>query len=124
MQNGRLSLQMGDRVFRVDDLGNGHCRVNGFDLLVSLKTEIEHRFSKYSSETKIGDKKLTVPMPGIIINLLVSQGDQVKKGQGLVIIEAMKMENELKSPRDAVVTSIHVTRGDSVDKGTLLMELE
>ncbi len=63
------------------------------------------------------------PMPGLVVRLLVEVGASVRQGQGLVVLEAMKMENELKAPADGVVTAIGATVGAAVDKGTVLVEL-
>ena len=63
-------------------------------------------------------------MPGTIVNVVVKPGDKVTKGQVLLILEAMKMENEIMSPRDAVVVGVHVSKGDSVDSGKLLISLQ
>ena len=63
------------------------------------------------------------PMPGTIVNVKVKAGQDVKKGDVLVILEAMKMENEIKAPKDGKVTSVNVNKGESVDTGTLLVTL-
>jgi biotin carboxyl carrier protein len=63
------------------------------------------------------------PIPGLIFDVPVVAGQEVKQGDILVIVEAMKMENELRAPRDAVVESTHVAPGDSVDKGSPLVTL-
>jgi len=70
-----------------------------------------------------GGSVVTAPMPGKILRVLVREGDQVKVGQGLLVLEAMKMENEIPSPRDGVVKRILVKEGDTVDTGQALMEL-
>ena len=54
---------------------------------------------------------------------LISVGDSVHKGQALIVVEAMKMENELKAPMDGVVVAVHVQDGQAVDSGTLLIEV-
>ena len=64
------------------------------------------------------------PMPGTIVSVNVSAGQNVKKGDVLVVLEAMKMENEIMAPRDAVVASVQVNKGDSVDSGTPLVSLQ
>ncbi|EQC48749.1 biotin-requiring enzyme [Bacteriovorax sp. BSW11_IV] len=63
-------------------------------------------------------------MPGKIVKISVNVGDTVVKGQTLVILEAMKMENEIKAGIDGVVKAIHIKEGDALDQGVLMMELE
>ena len=60
------------------------------------------------------------PMPGLIVGVLVEVGQQVQQGQTVIILESMKMQNELKAPRDGIVDSVQVTAGQTVDKGALL----
>lgn len=70
------------------------------------------------------DKTLLAPMPGLVVKIEVEVGQAVKAGQGLVIVEAMKMENELKAPADGVVAKIAVVERQTVDKGAVLIVLE
>ncbi|ASJ06533.1 acetyl-CoA carboxylase biotin carboxyl carrier protein subunit [Thermococcus pacificus] len=70
-----------------------------------------------------GEGVVTAPMPGKILRILVKEGEQVKTGQGLLILEAMKMENEIPAPKDGVVKKILVKEGDTVDTGQALIEL-
>lgn len=67
-----------------------------------------------------GGEKITAPMPGTILAVNVTSGSAVKKGDVLMILEAMKMENEIMAPCDGTVTSVSVTKGASVESGTLL----
>lgn len=69
-------------------------------------------------------KSVNAPMPGLVVRLLVEPGEAVRAGQGLVIVEAMKMENELKAPADGTVARIEVQPGQTVDKGAALVVLE
>ena len=74
-----------------------------------------------------GSKKLNAihaPMPGIIIGLEIKQGDIVKEGDTILILEAMKMENAIKCPKDGVIKSIFIEKGSAVEKNKLLIELE
>lgn len=71
-----------------------------------------------------GPAPLKAPMPGLIVRVNVQIGDQVQAGQGIVVMEAMKMENELKASAAGRVKSIVVTPGTAVEKGALLVELE
>lgn len=63
------------------------------------------------------------PMPGMVVRVSANVGDYVRVGQGLVVLEAMKMENELKSPADGVVQVVHVQAGTVVEKGQPLVEV-
>ena len=63
------------------------------------------------------------PMPGLVVRVEVSAGQEVEAGAPLVVVEAMKMENELRAPRRGVVAQIHVTAGDRVEKGAALVTL-
>ena len=67
-----------------------------------------------------GGEKVTSPMPGTILSVNVAAGDAVKRGQVLMILEAMKMENEIMCPCDGTVASVSVTKGAAVESGALL----
>lgn len=71
-----------------------------------------------------GPAPLVAPMPGLIVRVHVAPGDTVQAGQGLVVMEAMKMENELRSQAAGRVKTVHATPGAAVEKGALLIELE
>jgi biotin carboxyl carrier protein len=71
-----------------------------------------------------GAQQVVAPMPGKVVKLLVKVGDEVKARQGLIVVEAMKMENELRSPKDGRVTDIAVSEGTSVEAGRLLVVVE
>ena len=73
-------------------------------------------------EGSSGPRALRAPMPGMVLKVEVVEGDTVSPGQGLVIVEAMKMENELKSESEAHVSRVLVAPGDAVEKDQLLME--
>ena len=75
-------------------------------------------------EAAAGASRLTAPMPGKVVRVLVAPGDQVEVHQPLVVVEAMKMENELKAPKAGVVTEVPVTEGMSVESGRLLAAIE
>ena len=69
-------------------------------------------------------EQITAPMPGTILAVNVSAGQAVKKGEVLMILEAMKMENEIRCPRDGVVASVHTSKGSAVESGALLCVLQ
>ena len=70
-----------------------------------------------------GAETISAPMPGTILDVKVAVGADVKKGDNLVILEAMKMENEIKAPRDGKVASVNVTKGATVNSGDVLVTL-
>ena len=71
-----------------------------------------------------GPQRIVSPMPGKVIRVLVKAGDAVQARQGLVVVEAMKMENELRSARNGRVRDVSVAEGQSVDAGTVLLVVE
>jgi biotin carboxyl carrier protein len=71
-----------------------------------------------------GKAELKAMMPGRVVNVLVKEGDEVAAQQGLVVVEAMKMENEIKSPKAGKVTTVKVAAGQTVEKGDLLIIIE
>ena len=97
--------------------------VNGKKAKVKITSEIESLLKKMGM-AGAGTRKaafINAPMPGMIYSLRVNEGDTVKKGDPVLILEAMKMENVIKSPSDGTIKKIHVKPGNSVEKGQLLM---
>ena len=72
--------------------------------------------------TQAGPAVLKAPMPGLVVRVLVVPGDRVAAGQGLVVLEAMKMENELRAPAGGIVRSVSAVPGQAVEKGQVLVE--
>ncbi|MDP4181489.1 MAG: biotin/lipoyl-containing protein [Bacillota bacterium] len=70
-----------------------------------------------------GAATITAPMPGTILKINVNTGDTVKKGQVLLILEAMKMENEITAPKDGTVASVNVAKGASVSVGDVMVSI-
>jgi biotin carboxyl carrier protein len=71
-----------------------------------------------------GVAQIVAPMPGKVVRVQIEAGATVEKGVGIVVVEAMKMQNEMKSPRAGVVVSVNVKPGDTVNAGDVLAELE
>ncbi|MBA4251247.1 MAG: acetyl-CoA carboxylase biotin carboxyl carrier protein subunit [Chlorobiaceae bacterium] len=69
-------------------------------------------------------KKITAFIPGLICKIVVKDGQKIKEGESLLILEAMKMKNNLKSPKDGIIKKIHVNEGEKVMKDQLLLEFE
>jgi len=74
-------------------------------------------------EGHTGPQPIRAPMPGLVVKLEVEEGDTVEAGQGVVIVEAMKMENELKAESAGVVSCIHVASGEAVEQDQVLIDL-
>lgn len=100
--------------------------VNGTAYEVELEEMAEIDAAAASAATVVpsAGEQITAPMPGNILAVNVAAGDTVKSGQVLMILEAMKMENEIMAPHDGVVKSIHATKGSAVEAGALLCVLQ
>ncbi len=88
----------------------------------ALDQQIEALGFEIGASKKINDIK--APMPGLILEINVNEGQEVKENDALLILEAMKMENVINSPRDGVIKSISVKQGETVDKNALLITFE
>lgn len=110
------------------DFANKHLqlKLNGKLYTIQLADEYDLLVKKLGlstiSSVKVDEVK--APMPGLVLDVAVSIGQVVKKGDGLLILEAMKMENVIKSAGDGIVKDILVEKGAAVDKGQLLIQLE
>lgn len=93
---------------------------------VQLETDLEERLQSIQMMQKPKNqvKEIKSPMPGLVLKLLKSPGEPVQKGETLLILEAMKMENLIKSPVDGIIKSIDVNTGEPVDKGQSLLTFE
>ena len=101
-------------------------KVNGNRYTIHIENELDALISEMglSLTEEIAASEIEAPMPGLIIDVLVSEGQEVKKGDFLCVLEAMKMENTLLSPGDGVIKSIKIEKGQTVDKGAVLIEFE
>lgn len=100
--------------------------INGYQQKVVISDEYDQLISSmgYESNSSQADKIISAPMPGMVLEILIKQGDRVNKGDNLIVLEAMKMENIIKSPVDAVIKSIEVEKGKTVEKDEVLIVLE
>ena len=99
-------------------------KINSVKYHLELKDKYDELLKSLGMDSgaskKVNDIK--APMPGMVLNVLVSEGTEVKKGDVLLVLEAMKMENMLKSPADGIVKKIAVQKGTAVEKNQLLIQ--
>ena len=100
--------------------------VNGNDYEISVKDKNDLLLQQLgiSAKTSSAVQFIKAPMPGLIINVSVNVGDEVKKGDTLLILEAMKMENVIKSPRDGKIKKVSVELRKAVEKNQVMLEFE
>lgn len=112
----------------VESLGRGRWALTRSGDRLELEV-MDERTHHIRSLTAAGDHRKTLdvlkaPMPGLVVRVPIKAGDAVAAGAGLVVLEAMKMENELKAPAAAIVKAVRVAPGEAVEKGQVLLEFE
>lgn len=132
LPNDQFHLLQDNQSFDIKLLHANHAaktmtlEVNGEKFELKIADEYDQLVEKMglgiSSDQKLTDIK--APMPGLILDVLVKPGQTISKGDQLLILEAMKMENVLKAAGDGVVKSIAISKGDAVDKGQVMIEME
>lgn len=125
------TLRIGDRVVRVvvhsrEGRGRYTLDIDGHRYNVEALGERARAIQELAAKSAppAGPAPVIAPMPGLIVRVNVAVGDTVAAGQGVLVMEAMKMENELRASAAATVKAIRVTQGTAVEKGTVLIELE
>lgn len=101
-------------------------RVNGNEYTTELSDQFDELLHKLGMDNLNTHKvaELKAPMPGLVLKVLVNEGEEVKKGASLLVLEAMKMENIIKSPADLIIKSVKVTPGDKVEKNAVMLTFE
>jgi len=124
---GVLSLLIESRVYEVkrEKVGSEiHLWVGSQRYAVELRDLRSLRNLKDGARRQQGSSKLIAPMPGKVVRLLVNEKDKVEAGQGVVVVEAMKMKNEIKSPKKGIVQRLTAAEGSSVNAGDVLAIVE
>jgi biotin carboxyl carrier protein len=101
-------------------------KVNGNTYRISIEDQFDELLKKLGLDNLAANKVLEIkaPMPGLVLKVLVAESAEVKKGDNLLILEAMKMENILKSSTDGIVKKIVIKQGDKVEKNQVLIQFK
>lgn len=110
------------------DDGPSSIFAEGYSFEIDITDETKRLLKKFLEQSDGAGSKnfalIKAPMPGMVIKILVNEGDSVVKGDKIIIIEAMKMENVITSPISGIVSSIKVSEASAVEKDTVLMEIK
>jgi biotin carboxyl carrier protein len=98
--------------------------VGAKDFEIKLTDPKRMRHSASASESEGGAAEIKTAMPGKVVRVLVEQGAEIKQGDGVLIVEAMKMQNEMKAPKDGIIKEIRATEGETVSAGDILAVIE
>lgn len=121
-----LSLRIGNSAYEVksERLANDlHLWVGSTPFTVEVRDPRSLRGRTRAADDR-GPKKITAPMPGKVVRLLVREGDKIELGAGAAVVEAMKMQNEIKSPKKGTVQKVLVAEGAAVNAGDVLAIVE
>lgn len=129
-EEGHFHLLLNNRSYQVELLEfdreekSGRLRVNGRIYTFSARDRYDELLERLGMNAGAAHRfqDLKAPMPGLVLQTLVSPGQQVTKGENLLVLEAMKMENIIKSPGEGTVDTLYVKSGDAVEKGQVLIK--
>jgi|ERR1041384_58121 biotin carboxyl carrier protein len=125
-EEGIYTFLNGDRVYeaQVTALDETSMRVQIGSRVIAIRI-IDRRQRRSSAESAVeGRQNLFAPMPGRVVRVLLQAGDEVAAGEGVVVVEAMKMQNEIKSPKAGRVLEVRVTQGATVNANQVLAVVE
>lgn len=121
----QMTLFIDNKFYNIVSENENQISVNNEDYAVEVVDEQIQKMLKTSPDS--AQKKeviVSAPMPGLIVEIEVKEGDKVSANQGIMIVEAMKMQNEMKSPKDGIVKKIYVKNGQTVNSGDSLISIE
>jgi biotin carboxyl carrier protein len=123
-----MSILLGGDAFEVKRerslQGELHLVIGSARYAVEVQDPRSLRTRRAAAGGEAGPQKITAPMPGKIVRVMVAEKDEVKAGQGVIVMEAMKMQNEMKSPKDGRVQKILTSEGSTVNAGDTLAVIE
>lgn len=124
---GQVAARIGNQSYAVSIEGDAHtCTVSMAGQLYGIEIEDERERAAHAAERERsgGGGLVKSVMPGVVVDCLVAEGDTVEAGQALLILEAMKMQNEIAAPTSGTVRRVHVAKGEAVPGGAPLITLE
>ena len=123
-----LSVLVGGKAYEIKRerslQGDIHLIIGSARYAVDVQDPRSLQTRRAAGGVEAGPQKITAPMPGKIVRVMVAVGDEVKAGQGIIVMEAMKMQNELKSPKDGRVQKVLTLEGSTVNPGDALAVIE
>ena len=129
LPDGHFQMIYQNRSYNLELVSDNHIektmvvKVNGREYEVRVKDQYDQLLKQMGLDSLKTSKvkELKAPMPGLVLNVLVEEGQEVKKGEGLLILEAMKMENIIKAASDGLVSKILIQRGSKFEKNEILI---
>ncbi|MBK7996817.1 MAG: acetyl-CoA carboxylase biotin carboxyl carrier protein subunit [Blastocatellia bacterium] len=122
--NNTYTLLVDNQVYELRVNASNHSEISIGDQVINSKV-VDHRKQHQKSDAALaGIQAITAPMPGRVVQVLKNVGDEVKSGEGIVVVEAMKMQNELGAPKTGIVKAIKVKVGQTVVASEVLAIVE
>lgn len=126
-----ILLKLNDKIFESSILSNSNeevvLSINGVSILANIKSSLEEKAFQLISHSKNVDNNLIEvksPMPGLVLKIKKQKGEAIKKGEAVLILEAMKMENEIKSPVNGTLKEMYVKEGTAIEKNIILFAVK
>lgn len=113
-----------NQIYQIYAAPNGIVNIGNHQLEIKTIDPKRMRGSESADEDADGIVEIKTAMPGKIVRILVEEGAEIKHGEGVIVVEAMKMQNEMKSPKDGIVKEIRVKEGETVNAGEVLVIIE
>jgi biotin carboxyl carrier protein len=126
----QIVIEIGNRIFNVvysrKNVDNYNIVAEGQNYEVEVLTELQYKAKELNAERRknSGITLVKAPMPGLLLKVEVKVGDKISEGSPLFILEAMKMENEIKSETSGTIKEIRAAEGESVEKGAVILVIE
>lgn len=124
-------LKLGDKFYESSLLSSSNGELsfvlNGKSVIVNIKSSLEEKAFQLLSHSQNNENSTTIiksPMPGLVLKIKKQKGDSIIKGETVLILEAMKMENEIKSPKDGILEEIFVKEGTAIEKNISLVSIK